>query len=527
MQKYNILLIDDDIFSNPNRHGVFDAFLNNSWADFIQSFFSSVRGLTLTESQLNEMLASFNEVPSPFVVDYFNNVQDRSLAKAISEKHYDAIFLDVMFENAPVQTDFKDVLYAIKKYFDIVPPIFVYTGKLIPGIVNVINDGFYAVFGDKTPNRYYTFSTFADICKAAVMDNCSGLIESREIIRKIISRTKGHVSFSPYEPDAISILHISDLQFGDKHTSNSLNGLANTVSSNVNKVDLLVITGDIAAHGFKEEFDSALIFLNQLRDRLWPAASIQEKMERTIIIPGNHDFDLRTTLLSHFSALLQKETRQIDFESIASQIKDAKKTNTIINQYGLQNFREFAYTLTQRREYLDFSLDFADLRFLNWGLCFYCLNSVGSISSTETNKVYLQEKSDTMKTPANTMAIALCHHTFLCEAPDEIPPADIEKFRKTLYGYVTGNKCKIIIGGHRHKDGSKNGSLNNNDEYHICEAASLRVEGNDHDYIRGYNKYVLHKGDNKFSSITEYHFHISESDSSSDYIEKLYRLPSY
>lgn len=527
---YNILLLDDEIYSSNERHYIFEAFLENKWSNYIQMSYKEMRvpANLLTDDNLKTVLEQLEKEKSIFSVDYCNNVSDENINNLLQTKQYDAVFLDVVFDHAPVRTDFEKVLSTLRKYLKRIPPFFVYTAALESNIINTINNGFFNVFGDITPNKYYTFDNFKNLCKSTLMTNFLQMNKEREVVRKIISKSKGEVEFKPFQTNQISILHISDLQFGDKNTSEALNGLGHSIARNIGQVDLLIITGDVAMGGLAEEFNEGLDFLMNLRVKLWPNATNEERMERTIVIPGNHDFDLRTTILNYFNAKNKHDAdghRSIDFSEISKQLMEEKEVSGD-NKYGLQAYREFAFQLTQRKEYLMPSLDFVDTRFVNWGICFYCLNSVGKITAKETNKVYLDKNSDKLITPKDALAIALCHHTLLCEAPKEIPECDLDCFEKTISGYVTGNKCKIIMGGHRHKSSSIDSKLKNNESYHICEAASLRVEGDEEEYIRGYNKYVLLKEKNVFTKIVETNFSIS-NDSSTFNTEKEYELPIY
>ena len=53
------------------------------------------------------------------------------------------------------------------------------------------------------------------------------------------------------------------------------------------------------------------------------------------------------------------------------------------------------------------------------------------------------------------------------------------------------------------------------------------MEGDNAEYIRGYNKYELIKENNIFTKLKETVYAIDESDSSSTFENKEYRIPSY
>jgi len=103
-------------------------------------------------------------------------------------------------------------------------------------------------------------------------------------------------------PESITLLHISDMQFGRNHRFGQL-GLHEsreatfdtlfqrlsddlTVLEKENlRPDIVVVSGDLAEMGKKEEFADALEFLIQLAERT------QVPRDRIVVVPGNHDIN--------------------------------------------------------------------------------------------------------------------------------------------------------------------------------------------------------------------------------------------
>jgi 3',5'-cyclic AMP phosphodiesterase CpdA len=100
--------------------------------------------------------------------------------------------------------------------------------------------------------------------------------------------------------DAITLLHVSDVQFGRNHRfgrlglpppddtfdslfARLLDDLALLQRDQGLSPDLLVVSGDLAEWGMPQEFRDALHFLEQLTDALGL------KRDRVILVPGNHD----------------------------------------------------------------------------------------------------------------------------------------------------------------------------------------------------------------------------------------------
>jgi 3',5'-cyclic AMP phosphodiesterase CpdA len=132
-------------------------------------------------------------------------------------------------------------------------------------------------------------------------------------IKKILSRSVNHRSYancdiiedmgnSPnlgdtYEdnPNSVSILHLSDLHFGQNHRFEESNDLPPKDNPTLHKVlvrslkrdqkkpDIIVVSGDLAQSGDPAEFGHARGFLESLRDELGLGS------KSVVVVPGNHD----------------------------------------------------------------------------------------------------------------------------------------------------------------------------------------------------------------------------------------------
>jgi DNA repair exonuclease SbcCD nuclease subunit len=103
-------------------------------------------------------------------------------------------------------------------------------------------------------------------------------------------------------PESLTLLHISDMQFGRNHRFGQL-GLHETSETTFDTLfqrlsddlallekdsvrpQIIIVSGDLAEIGKKEEFADALELLIQLAERL------QIPRERIVIVPGNHDIN--------------------------------------------------------------------------------------------------------------------------------------------------------------------------------------------------------------------------------------------
>lgn len=80
----------------------------------------------------------------------------------------------------------------------------------------------------------------------------------------------------PAAKEVVSIAHISDLHFGSNYF---ISNLVNQTLKEINELDpdVVVVTGDITDEGFRSEYKTAKIFLDNL------------ETANKLFVPGNHD----------------------------------------------------------------------------------------------------------------------------------------------------------------------------------------------------------------------------------------------
>src|SRR5215472_11422943 len=89
----------------------------------------------------------------------------------------------------------------------------------------------------------------------------------------------------------VTILHVSDTQFGRYHRFDPSDSLAGHLIRDVAKlqeigvpaIDLIVLSGDIAERGKRAEYDEARRFIDDL------CHALDLGYERVVAVPGNHD----------------------------------------------------------------------------------------------------------------------------------------------------------------------------------------------------------------------------------------------
>lgn len=178
-----------------------------------------------------------------------------------------------------------------------------------------------------------------------------------------------------------TILHLSDLQFGGNESGAAYNDnkrLANFLKKEDIVPDIVVITGDIADKGMKEEFAAAKEWIEELIRDLWDVkGSISdEDRQRIIMVPGNHDYDISLSASDVFSFQFGGENQDNFIK------KEVGEDEFVHQKLGFKNYYDFAFELTGDNSWNDYEHRAIHINehFLNFGLCFVMFNSVYNIN---------------------------------------------------------------------------------------------------------------------------------------------------
>jgi len=121
----------------------------------------------------------------------------------------------------------------------------------------------------------------------------------KDLMRKVIRLHTQAVKQAPPEPLPIAIgpgkvlhiLHLSDIHLGtQEQASNYLNELVSDLNMGLalkkfDKLDYLVISGDITSNSTREEYEAACLLINGLME------NYQLDSDHIVIVPGNHDLN--------------------------------------------------------------------------------------------------------------------------------------------------------------------------------------------------------------------------------------------
>lgn len=207
--------------------------------------------------------------------------------------------------------------------------------------------------------------------------------DANEIVKDFILTQYNNyynLAFEAFGPDqAITILQLSDLEFGSKQQYEYVETFRSTLVSNVRKdlrqlgvktgkVDFIVLCGDIAYTGKKDQYELALSWLKELGSQLLE----NQDFTRFIVVPGNHDFDFEAAAGNHYFYVQKKEN-----ETIYKSYQQRDKKIHDYDIYAMENFNRFVYELTgDAAMIMDPMAPCINRKFENYGLNFILLNPV-------------------------------------------------------------------------------------------------------------------------------------------------------
>lgn len=325
--------------------------------------------------------------------------------------------------------------------------------------------------------------------------------------------------------DKSVILHLSDLQFGGELAGTACNDnsrIVNFLCENSISPDFIVITGDIADKGKKEEFEAATNWIEQLAKELWNIdGELQyQDRQRIIIVPGNHDYDISVSASDLYKFVFGSNNKD-EFEKITLPIEFKHQ------KLGFSNFINFACNLTGEDKwfrYLDKGIKTND-RFINFGINFFELNSVYKITSRNCENRFdgfycdLSNYSDaelkcSKKNVDGIINILIMHN----------PPEDFRKSTPSgerswniFQTLVQDNKINLCLYGHTHDFKYAYQLKDNGGDYckkMVCVPAPtvrLAAASRTEDASRGFNIIEMQKSDGKYNKIYIKNFEIKKA----------------
>lgn len=348
--------------------------------------------------------------------------------------NYDAFFVDLNLEKGFVTISLTEILRSLKS-----KPIVLISGswthtERIPLLINGILE--------EVPEC----NVISSMVYQGYVEGANSFISHYQksvctTIQFALNKYYQQTTISIDDNQEIGILHLSDPQFGDPNFD-ALSYLAEKDIKKAiegNKVNFVVISGDIAYSGLPEQFDKATIWIKKLLADLFP--DDPSRHTRLLLVPGNHDVNLG--LLAADSVKYSFSTKEYTLENHQTHQHNA---------YGLNVFRNFAFKVTKDLEWLtNPDLCFYNNRFIYHGLQFIHLNSANELSSQEPSYASLPKNDLLNNTPTNQeniFTIAISHHgPKFSNDPYEVSIGNWDESKKILQH----SKASLLIHGHGHQ----------------------------------------------------------------------------
>ncbi len=521
MYTYKIMIIDDQI-----KH-----------RKYLKKFFTN--DLLNENDKLGENEKDLYKAMVSVEFKVYAPQKEDILSDYIQNNMVDAYFIDVFLNREGCNWHLTDALNAISRH-NSRAPIFMYSGNWQDKrVLDKVTKAFREAYPGKTPAHYYELDDIERIQRnfgeASDKAQIEEMRRERVFIKEVINKAYGTTQKSPFSDKGdIVILHLSDLQYGDKNMTPYKDSIYLEISRTCNRlknseriagVDLLTITGDVSMNGWKTEFDKAEEDLKKLSKKLWPGEyNSTEYKERIMVVPGNHDYDLNFCTIEYLcsKSVVIDGVRKIDFDKAKDSLTSERKTK--LRDYytlGLQAYKDFAYEITGNEVFYGNShphLNYSDERYRDWGLKFIGINSCDGISAECTNGVAINNDESRQKIidqhTDDNYIVVLSHHSPLFA--EEMTGEEKNRFAQRCQEIqnLAQEKAGIWLGGHRHTIGSEERFVRKNKWMRFCEATTLclqekwegddfkveTIDGTTIESRRGFQIVILRKKGDSFES---------------------------
>lgn len=266
----------------------------------------------------------------------------------------------------------------------------------------------------------------------------------REQLRLAIAKTQRYAHLNAADDEPIYLLHLSDPQYGDPDTD----GWAGLTEENIARflhdlcprLHMVAISGDITYQGLPSEFEIARKRIERL---LWQIFG-QGGKERLLLVPGNHDVNLR---------LAAADCVDFSFASGRPKVRRRGSDSRELRRMALQPFCRFAWRLTSDPRWLEAEeLCWVNESFRHVGLRFVHLSTVSELDCSAPIRATipletLRELVPTSRDPTQLFSIALAHHG--PASPPDTCDVGIENW-PDVGGYLCAAGVRMFIHGHGH-----------------------------------------------------------------------------
>lgn len=304
----------------------------------------------------------------------------------------------------------------------------------------------------------------------------------------------GRSGYRPEPNETIRILLLADTQYGDSTTDEKAtfaeNWIATVLKQEAQKPrgeplpDLIVIAGDLTHSGRPDQFALAEErMVLDIMGPLWGTNNTDRMRDRIVLVPGNHDVNLRFAASDgrYFSP-----TKQIfDNDPISVWNSKDKLDKPCHLDYALEPFRRFAHRLTGDRNWVDTpSMSWVDRRFLHCGIRFFVLNSVAELTaacpdhpSFDVDAIRKISRSLADDKSGSLFSIAVSHHGLTPEADEPTKQKPVANWASVGRDFFALHKISLWLYGHYHAFDARslNGAPFEQNPLWLVQAPTLKI----------------------------------------------------
>lgn len=360
----------------------------------------------------------------------------------------------------------------------------------------------------------------ADIGKQELSGTVNAIVEAlRNKILDDLLVWHERSSFRP-NPDhnIVRILLLADVQYGDAHTSASAvfdeQWLVRALNRDGLIPDLVVLAGDIGCTGDPADYRIAKNKLEEnLFEYMWGANHLDNWRERIILVPGNHDVNLRIAACDRNDWDRDGKKWKDKTSSITSKItKSPEPIN--YNDYALEPFRQFAKDITGSRLWDNPRISCrVDRRFELSGIRFYLFNSVSGMTIDTPKKAEFSEKAIGRITlelgkedkPENFFSIAVSHHGIQMGRKSR---EQIENWDEVGQQFFNEHQIKLWMFGHYHEFDTQEVKLEEGKKLGLIQSPTLKIRPEE--AVRGFSLIELERSGEQVVAVKVYPYTIGK-----------------
>ncbi|MES9856435.1 MAG: metallophosphoesterase [Sedimenticola sp.] len=367
--------------------------------------------------------------------------------------------------------------------------------------------------------RFFAFQEFEQALEEKNTEG--GVATVNAIQHKIKSDLVLWHESSAFDPDgeqSIRLLLLADLQYGDGATADTAvfdeQWLAKALNRDGLKPDFIVFAGDISFTGSPQEFVQAQQKLENLVRFAWGNDRLDARRERIILVPGNHDVNLRFSACDlHDWSIGDNNWKNIkDDRNI--EVNDEMLSKH--SDYALEPFRQFARALTGSKSWKDArSQCRVDRRFEHCGLRFFLFNTVSEMTLNDPKRATFRERPLSKITaelgvdddPDLVFSMAVSHHGIKTGGSD----VQIDNWQNVGMQYFKQHKINLWLFGHYHKHSAYKINaepFDGDSNIGVVQAATLKIRSDG--AARGFSLIELSRKDGRVIAADDYYYELGE-----------------